>query len=149
MLQCASPHPAQLPYRPQSTLCKVLQKGDIVLCKVNGSQYLHLIKHIQGDRYQIGNNIGKINGWIGIGSIYVTDPGLTDNPVEAAFRQELMIRLVTLPGKLRLVFNLCVIDGYAPAQAAGLLGITERRLEKYLSQARSLLRLPVNRKNIF
>ncbi len=49
---------------------KVLQKGDIVLCKVNGSQYLHLIKAIQGARYQIGNNIGRINGWIGIGSIY-------------------------------------------------------------------------------
>jgi hypothetical protein len=49
---------------------KVLQKGDIVLCKVNGSQYLHLIKAIQGERYQIGNNIGRINGWIGIGSIY-------------------------------------------------------------------------------
>jgi hypothetical protein len=47
-----------------------LEKGDIVLCKVNGSQYLHLIKAIQGDRYQIGNNIGRINGWIGIGSIY-------------------------------------------------------------------------------
>jgi hypothetical protein len=47
-----------------------LMKGDIVLCKVNGSQYLHLIKAIQGERYQIGNNIGRINGWIGIGSIY-------------------------------------------------------------------------------
>ena len=47
-----------------------LTKGDIVLCKVNGSQYLHLIKAIQGERYQIGNNIGRINGWIGIGSIY-------------------------------------------------------------------------------
>jgi Peptidase S24-like len=47
-----------------------LQKGDIVLCKVNGSQYLHLVKAIQGDRYQIGNNIGRINGWININSIY-------------------------------------------------------------------------------
>jgi hypothetical protein len=47
-----------------------LQRGEIVLCKVNGSQYLHLIKAIQGDRYQIGNNIGRINGWIGIGAIY-------------------------------------------------------------------------------
>jgi hypothetical protein len=36
-----------------------LKKGDIVLCKVNGSQYLHLIKSIQGDRFQIGNNIGE------------------------------------------------------------------------------------------
>ncbi len=49
---------------------RLLKKGDIVLCKVNGSQYLHLIKAIQGDKYQIGNNIGRINGWIGMNSIY-------------------------------------------------------------------------------
>jgi hypothetical protein len=49
---------------------RTLQKGDVVLCKVNGSQYLHLIKAIQGDRFQIGNNIGRINGWITTGSIY-------------------------------------------------------------------------------
>jgi len=47
-----------------------LQKGDIVLCKVNGSQYLHLIKAIQGKRFQIGNNRGRINGWIGESGIY-------------------------------------------------------------------------------
>ena len=41
-----------------------LKINDIVLCKVNGNHYLHLIKAIQGDRYQIGNNIGRINGWI-------------------------------------------------------------------------------------
>ena len=51
-------------------LGRKLQKGDIVLCKVNGSQYLHLIKAIQGGRYQIGNNIGRINGWININSIF-------------------------------------------------------------------------------
>ncbi len=44
--------------------------GDIVLCKVNGNQYLHLIKAIQGGRYQIGNNLGRINGWISRTSIY-------------------------------------------------------------------------------
>ncbi len=49
---------------------KVLKPGDIVLCKVNGSQYLHLIKAIQKDRYQIGNNIGRINGWINRNSIF-------------------------------------------------------------------------------
>jgi len=49
---------------------KELQKGDIVLCKVNGTQYLHLIKAIQGERFQIGNNIGRINGWITQKSIY-------------------------------------------------------------------------------
>lgn len=49
---------------------KKLEKGDIVLCKVNGNQYLHLVKAVQGDRYQIGNNTGGINGWININSIY-------------------------------------------------------------------------------
>ena len=47
-----------------------LQVGDVVLCKVKGSQYLHLIKAIQGGRFQIGNNRGHINGWIGAGAIY-------------------------------------------------------------------------------
>ena len=47
-----------------------LAKGDIVLCKVNGNEYLHLIKAIQGPRFQIGNNRGRINGWIGANSIF-------------------------------------------------------------------------------
>ena len=47
-----------------------LQKGDIVLCKVNGAEYLHLIKAIQGARFQIGNNRGRINGWIGTNAIF-------------------------------------------------------------------------------
>ena len=38
-------------------------KGDIVLCKVGGSQYVHLVTAIQGDRYQISNNKGHVNGW--------------------------------------------------------------------------------------
>ena len=44
--------------------------GDIVLCKVNGSEYLHLVKAIQGPRFQIGNNRGRINGWITGKSIF-------------------------------------------------------------------------------
>jgi SOS-response transcriptional repressor LexA len=47
-----------------------LQKGDIVLCKVNGNEYVHLIKAIQGARFQIGNNRGRINGWIGKAAIF-------------------------------------------------------------------------------
>jgi hypothetical protein len=47
-----------------------LDVGDIVLCKVRGSQYLHLIKAIRGGRFQIGNNRGRINGWISAASIY-------------------------------------------------------------------------------
>jgi hypothetical protein len=44
--------------------------GDIVLCKVNGNQYLHLVKARQGQRFQIGNNRGRINGWVGPNGIY-------------------------------------------------------------------------------
>ena len=47
-----------------------LEVGDIVLCRVRGSEYLHLIKAVQGKRFLIGNNRGGINGWIGRGSIF-------------------------------------------------------------------------------
>ena len=47
-----------------------LAVGDIVLCSVRGNHYLHLIKAIQGKRFQIGNNRGGINGWVGANSIY-------------------------------------------------------------------------------
>ena len=47
-----------------------LNVGDIVLCHVKGNDYLHLIKAINSGRYQIGNNKGRINGWIGIHSIF-------------------------------------------------------------------------------
>jgi hypothetical protein len=42
----------------------VLAVGAIVLCRVRSAQYLHLVKAIQGERFQIGNNRGGINGWI-------------------------------------------------------------------------------------
>jgi hypothetical protein len=44
--------------------------GDIVLCKVNGRQYLHLIRAVQGQRFQIGNNRGRINGWVSGNAIF-------------------------------------------------------------------------------
>ncbi len=47
-----------------------LSVGDVVLCRVRGNEYLHLIKAINGRRFQIGNNKGGINGWIGHGSIF-------------------------------------------------------------------------------
>lgn len=47
-----------------------LEVGDIVLCKVSGTQYLHLIRAIQGNRFQIANNRGRINGWIGANGIF-------------------------------------------------------------------------------
>ncbi len=40
-----------------------LRVGDVVLCRLNGGHYLHLIKAVQGDRYLVGNNRGRLNGW--------------------------------------------------------------------------------------
>lgn len=47
-----------------------LRVGDIVLCKVKGHEYLHLIKAIQGQRFQIGNNRGRINGWVSANAVF-------------------------------------------------------------------------------
>lgn len=47
-----------------------LEKNDIVFCKVNGHYYLHKIISIKNNRFQIGNNHGHINGWIGRKDIF-------------------------------------------------------------------------------
>lgn len=49
----------------------VLEPGDIVLVKVRGTIYLHLIlaRDPKG-RFLIGNNRGGTNGWVGPGAIY-------------------------------------------------------------------------------
>ena len=47
-----------------------LRKGDIVLCKVSGRQYLHLIAAVNGQRFLIGNNRGHTNGWVGANGIF-------------------------------------------------------------------------------
>lgn len=53
------------PVRPED-----LAKGDIVLCRVWGRDYLHLVKAVQDGRFQIGNNRGGTNGWVGARGIY-------------------------------------------------------------------------------
>lgn len=47
-----------------------LVPGDIVLCKVNGREYVHLIHAVRDKQFQIGNNKGHINGWISMNGIY-------------------------------------------------------------------------------
>ena len=47
-----------------------LKKKDIVLCKVKGHHYLHLIHAIRGDQFLIGNNHGHMNGWVRKDKIY-------------------------------------------------------------------------------
>ena len=51
--------------------------GDVVLCTIGSAQYLHLVKAERNKRFQIGNNKGGVNGWIGVESIhgiYVVNP---------------------------------------------------------------------------
>ena len=47
-----------------------LAVGDIVLVRVRGTDYLHLIKAIDGSRFLIGNNRGGTNGWVGAGALF-------------------------------------------------------------------------------
>jgi len=45
--------------------------GDVVLCKVDGQQWLHLVTTIGSDgRFQISNNKGHINGWTMLKNIF-------------------------------------------------------------------------------
>ena len=49
----------------------LLEKNDIVFCKVNGHFYLHKISAIKNNKtYQISNNHGHVNGWISRSKIY-------------------------------------------------------------------------------
>ena len=54
----------------KNILPELYRVGDVVYCKVKGSYLLHLITSIDGDRYQISNNHGYVNGWIGVNCIY-------------------------------------------------------------------------------
>ena len=54
------------PWLPWRMPVLARRSATIVLCKVNGFEYLHLVKAMQGERFRIGNNRGGINGWIGV-----------------------------------------------------------------------------------
>ena len=41
-----------------------VQVEDVVLVRWKGNHLLHLVKEINGDQFLIGNNVGKINGWV-------------------------------------------------------------------------------------
>lgn len=45
-------------------------KGDVVLCRVNGAQYLHKVTGVRRGQVQISNNRGHVNGWCSIASVY-------------------------------------------------------------------------------
>ncbi len=77
---------SMMPLIRTGQLCKVapvngddLAVGDIVLCRVGRTAYLHLIKAIDGARFQIGNNRGRINGWVGRENIFGRLVSIGDN----------------------------------------------------------------------
>ncbi|GAB4057869.1 hypothetical protein GCM10028775_62850 [Catellatospora paridis] len=49
-----------------------VQVGDIVLARVAGSVYLHLVSAVDaaGGRVQISNNRGRVNGWTGHARVF-------------------------------------------------------------------------------
>jgi hypothetical protein len=51
--------------------------GDVVLVQWKGNYLLHLVKEIKEGEFLIGNNVGKINGWVSRDALcgLVTDVG--------------------------------------------------------------------------
>ena len=49
---------------------RALETDDVVLVRVHGRVYLHLVKAVQGDRVLIGNNRGGTNGWVNRAAVY-------------------------------------------------------------------------------
>lgn len=47
-----------------------VEKGEVVLVKVKGIVYLHLVHAVGPDQVLIGNNHGRTNGWTSKSSVY-------------------------------------------------------------------------------
>jgi hypothetical protein len=47
-----------------------VEVGSVVLCKVKGSEYLHLVKATKNGMVLIGNNRGGVNGWTSLNQVY-------------------------------------------------------------------------------
>ncbi len=51
-----------------------IKVDDVVLCRIWGREFLHLVKGIRGSasgkEYMIGNNKGFVNGWIKVSAIF-------------------------------------------------------------------------------
>jgi hypothetical protein len=48
---------------------KDVRVDDVILVRWRGNYLLHLVREIRGDEFLIGNNLGKINGWVGAADI--------------------------------------------------------------------------------
>ncbi len=47
-----------------------IRVGDAVFCKIKGNLQVHKVTAIDKNRWQISNNHGFVNGWIGESAIY-------------------------------------------------------------------------------
>lgn len=47
-----------------------VKRGDIVLARVGGQLYLHLVSATDKNRVQISNNHGRVNGWTPRSKVY-------------------------------------------------------------------------------
>jgi hypothetical protein len=57
-----------------------LNVGDVVLCRVRGRYFLHLITALDSQgRVQIGNARGHINGWIGRAAVFGRATAIDNN----------------------------------------------------------------------
>lgn len=48
----------------------LLEKGDVVLVKVRGNIYTHLVSGTRKNEVQISNNHGRVNGWTHHDNVY-------------------------------------------------------------------------------
>jgi hypothetical protein len=77
-------------YVPSGSLVTVVprthapQAGQIVLCKVSGSQYLHFAAVVRGDRVRIENAKGHVNGWTPFQNIYGIVTSIDGRPLGSA-----------------------------------------------------------------
>lgn len=60
-----------------------IQKGDIVLVRVSGNDYLHLVSSADKARVQISNNKGRINGWVKREKVYGVAISIDNNPASS------------------------------------------------------------------
>lgn len=60
----------QVTVKPVDTA--TIRSHDVVLVRVKGNVYLHLVRQVSqsGNLFQIGNNKGRINGWVTGDHIY-------------------------------------------------------------------------------
>lgn len=64
-----------------------LEVGDIVVARVKGRIFQHLISAIDGDRIQISNNHGHVNGWTNREKVYGIVTAVGDKELPGAVRK--------------------------------------------------------------